>query len=75
MDACFNRSVICMLRQPFQTGRKNLRKLLIVFSIPLSYHRKRDMGLLSRNVKEALKNYCARSCCVEIRLKMLIYIL
>ena len=25
--------------------------------------------------KEALKNYCARSSCVEIRLKMLIYIL
>ncbi len=29
--------------------------------------------LAQRFSKEALKNYCARSCCVEIRLKMLIY--
>ena len=28
-----------------------------------------------QKLKEAPKNYCARSCCVEIRLKMLIYIL
>ena len=32
------------------------------------------MDLPNFFLKEALKNYCTRSCCVEIRLKMLIYI-
>ena len=45
----------------------------LLCSVRLVLHLVRRIN--QRFPKEALKNYCARSCCVDIRLKMLIYIL
>jgi len=63
------------LWEEFKTARQNIWRIADGSTFLVSEDVMTAVRDMEHDLREALKNYCARSCCVEIRLKMLIYIL